>query len=85
MSKQTKRKSANDTAAKQSTDQPTGGRPSDDSKSSSSRRCSKSNVSQERRKRVLTSEDLRTDHVKLENPSILTKNSFLPGHWEGLG
>jgi len=26
---------------------------------------------------------LRTDHVKLESPSILTKNSFLPGHWGG--
>jgi len=30
------------------------------------------------------SEDLRTDHVKLESPSILTKNLFLPGHWGGL-
>ena len=29
------------------------------------------------------SEDLRTDHVKLESPSILTKNLFLPGHWGG--
>jgi len=27
--------------------------------------------------------DLRTDHVKLESPSILTKNSFSPGHWGG--
>ena len=46
--------------------------------------CSKSNVSLVRRKRVLMSEDLRTDHVKLESSSILTKN-FLPGHWGGLG
>jgi len=30
------------------------------------------------------SEDLRTDHVKLESPSILIKKFFLPGHW-GLG
>jgi len=30
------------------------------------------------------SEDLRTDNVKLESPSILTKKFFLPGHW-GLG
>ena len=35
--------------------------------------CSKSNVSLVRRKRVLKSEDLTTDHVKLERPSILTK------------
>ena len=47
-----------------------------DDSSSSSRRCSKSNVSLVRRKRVLMSDDLRTDHVKLESPSILTKNSF---------
>jgi len=39
-----------------------------------------------RRKRVLMSEDLRTDHVKLESPSILTKKIlFLPGHWGGGG
>jgi len=31
------------------------------------------------------SEDLRTDHVKPESPSILTKNSFLPGLWGGAG
>jgi len=32
------------------------------------------------------SEDLMIDHLKLVSPSILTKNSFLPGHWgEGLG
>jgi len=29
------------------------------------------------------SEDLRTGHVKLESPSILTKKSFLSGHWGG--
>ena len=38
--------------------------------------CSKSNVSLVRRKRVLKSEYLRTDHVKLESPSILTKQFF---------
>jgi len=29
-----------------------------------------------RRKRVLMSDDLRTDHVKLQSPSVLTKKFF---------
>ena len=37
-----------------------------------------------RRKRVLMPEDLKTDHMKLESPSILTKNSFCPAIGGGL-
>ena len=41
-------------------------------------------VSLVRRKRVLMSEDLRPDHVKLESPCIF-KNSFCPAIGEGAG